>query len=334
MKISKLPNEIYSASIDFGLLDSDHKFSFTKITDGVSSDIWHIKTKDKEYCIKRALGKLSVKEDWFAPIERNNFEAKYFHYCKKIIPNSFPKILGHDDKKFILAMEWYDNNNYVIWKKKLLNKNISLKDGIRVGKLLAVIHKYFYKKEKYKKIFSNDETFYAIRIEPYLTFTARLYPELSETYNKSINFLKKKSTVIHGDFSPKNILIGKNYPVILDAETACWGNPIFDVAFLNNHFILKSILNQSIYNNYINLSKNFITTYIANFPIINNKQYIKEFIKLQALLILARVDGKSPVEYFTKEHKAKARRLAKNIIDKKNSSLSNLFQLWADVIRG
>ena len=49
-----------------------------KITDGVSSDIWHVKTSSNEYCIKRALAKLTVKEDWFAPIDRNNFEAKYF----------------------------------------------------------------------------------------------------------------------------------------------------------------------------------------------------------------------------------------------------------------
>ena len=275
------------------------KYKSKKITDGVSSDIWHVKTSKNEYCIKRALAKLTVKEDWFAPIDRSNFEVKYFHYCKKIIPNSFPKILGHDEKNFILAMEWFDNKKFIVWKKRLLEKSVSLKDGKRIGKLLGEIHKFFYKKKKYKKIFLNDKTFYDIRIEPYLVFTSKFYPEFSEHYKTTINFLKKnKSTVIHGDFSPKNILLGKNYPVILDAETACWGNPAFDLAFLNNHIILKSMLNKEIFKSYLKLGKNILATYMANFPIVNNKKFIKNFIILQALLILARVDGKSPVEYF------------------------------------
>ena len=120
--------------------------------------------------------------------------------------------------------------------------------------------------------------------------------------------------MIHGDFSPKNILLGKNYPVILDAETACWGNPAFDLAFLNNHIILKSMLNKEIFQSYLKLGKNILATYMANFPIVNNKKFFKNFIILQALLILARVDGKSPVEYFKNQHKNLARNLARNLL--------------------
>ncbi len=334
MKTSKLPKEIHSASVNFGLLSKDEEYKSKKITDGVSSDIWHVKTTNLEYCIKRALAKLTVKEDWFAPVDRNNFEARYFQSCKKIAPKSFPTLLGHDNKKFILAMEWFDNNKFIVWKKKLLNKSISLKDGKRIGKLLGEVHKYFYKKQKYKKLFLNDETFYAIRIEPYLVFTSKFYPELSNHYKSTIDYLlNNKSTVIHGDFSPKNILIGKNFPVILDAETACWGNPVFDLAFFNNHLILKSILNNNICRGYIRLSKNFLDSYLSNFSQINYKLFIKKFIILQALLILARVDGKSPVEYFSSSHKSLARILARNIISSKSLKLSNLFDIWENVIK-
>ncbi len=334
MKINKLPKEILTASIDFGLLSKNDQFSFSKITEGVSSDIWHVSAEKKEFCIKRALGKLTVKEDWFAPINRNNYEAKYFLYCKDVIPNSFPKVLGHDNKKFILAMEWYDNEKFINFKKKLLAKTISLTDAKRVGKVLGVKHKFFYKKQKFKKIFLNDETFYAIRIEPYLVFTSRFYPELSSYYKNIIEFLNKnKSTLIHGDFSPKNILIGKNYPIILDAETACWGNPIFDLAFFNNHLILKSILNDVIYRSYLELSKYFLEAYFAHFSFIKNRFLIEKFIILQSLLILARVDGKSPVEYFSKKHKDKARSLAKIILKNKNYNLNSFFQNWENVVK-
>ncbi len=334
MKTSKLPKAIYKASVKFGLLSIDQKYFCKQITDGVSSDIWHVKTSSNEYCIKRALAKLTVKEDWFAPINRNNYEAKYFTHCKIIEPNSFPKILGHDNENYILAMEWFDNTKFVVWKKKLLKKSVSLKDGKRIGKLLGVIHKSFFNKNKYKELFLNDKTFYDIRIEPYLLYTSKFYPELSDSYRSTVEFLtKKKSTVIHGDFSPKNILLGKNYPIILDAETACWGNPAFDLAFFNNHIILKSIFNKEIFKSYLSLSNYFLKAYFANFSVINNSNFIKKFIILQALLILARVDGKSPVEYFKKTHKSLARNLAKNILLLKTKTLSNFNQEWEKIVK-
>ena len=150
MKINKLPRDIYNASVNFSLLSNKQKYISKKITDGVSSDIWHVKTSTNEYCIKRALAKLTVKEDWFAPVDRSKFEVEYFHYCKKIEPNSFPKILGYDEKNFILAMEWFDNKKFIVWKKRLMEKSVSFKDGKRLGKLLGVIHKFFYKKKNIK----------------------------------------------------------------------------------------------------------------------------------------------------------------------------------------
>ena len=334
MKINKLPQEIYKASINFGLLSTKQKYISRKITDGVSSDIWHVKTSYNEFCIKRALEKLTVKEDWYAPIDRNDFEAKYFTYCKTVEPNSFPKILGHDNINHILAMEWFDNKKFLVWKKKLLEKSISLKDGKRIGKLLGLIHKSFFRKRKYEKIFLNDKTFYDIRIEPYLVFTSKYYPEFSAEYKSTIDLLtKNKSTIIHGDFSPKNILLGKNFPVILDAETACWGNPVFDLAFLNNHVILKSILNSEVSKSYFNLSNHFLKSYFASFPIMNNSNFIKKFIILQALLILARVDGKSPVEYFTNKHKNLARTLAKNLIANKSKTLNVFYKEWEKIVK-
>ena len=168
-----------------------------------------------------------------------------------------------------------------------------------------------------------------------MIFTSKYCPEFSEYYKTIIDFFlkKDKSTVIHGDFSPKNILLGKNYPVILDAETACWGNPAFDLAFLNNHIILKSIFNKEIFSSYLKLSKNFLENYLANFSIVNNKKFIRNFILLQALLILARVDGKSPVEYFKNKHKNLARNLAKNLLESNSNNLKNFYKEWEKVVK-
>ena len=81
------------------------------------------------------------------------------------------------------------------------------------------------------------------------------------------------------------------------------------------------------------LSNNFIKSYMANFTVLNNNNFIRKFITLQALLILARVDGKSPVEYFNKKQKSLARNLAKNILINKSKKLSNFYQEWEKVVK-
>ena len=84
---------------------------------------------------------------------------------------------------------------------------------------------------------------------------------------------------------------------------------------------------------YLNLSNHFLKTYLANFSVVNNSNFISKFITLQALLILARVDGKSPVEYFKKQHKALARSLAKNLLFNKSKNLNNFYKEWEKVVK-
>ena len=115
-----MPLEVFEAACKFELLNNSIDYNSQKITDGVSSDIWHVRTeKGIEFCIKRALAKLTVKEDWYAPISRSKFEAMYFQNCFDIAPNNFPKLLGYDNKNYILAMEWYSPDSYIVWKKKI-----------------------------------------------------------------------------------------------------------------------------------------------------------------------------------------------------------------------
>ena len=327
MKTNKLPKEVFEAACDFKLLKKFDKYNCIKITDGVSSDIWHVKTaKEKEFCIKRALAKLTVKEDWYAPVNRSNFEAIYFKYCKKIAPDNFPKVLGHDNKKFILAIEWYNPKQFEVWKKKLFNKNIELKDAENVSNLLLEKHKNFFNKKIYKIKFSNDNTFHSIRIEPYILFTSKKYPQFNKQFSKvAKSLLKNKKTLIHGDFSPKNILINANKPVILDAETACWGDPVFDLAFCNNHLLLKSLLQNGLGNKFLHLSFNFISNYIKKITWEEKKDFTDRLFDIIPLLLLARVDGKSPVEYFNLKQKNRTRALAKEILNTKIKSLKQLY---------
>ena len=329
MKTNNLPKSIKDACTKFNLIQQNSKFSCKRITDGVSSDIWYIKTINRAFCAKRALSKLTVKEDWHAPVSRSNYEAKYFEVCKKIIPESFPKVLGHDKRKYILAMEWYDSKTHEVWKKKLLSRKVDQKDTEEVAEILGKIHSVFYKDKEIEKNFNNDKTFHDIRIEPYLLFTSKSYPNFQKEFlDMAENLKKNKRTLIHGDFSPKNILISKTKPKILDAETACWGDPTFDLAFCLNHILLKSILQRKYNINYTPLLLSFVNTYFNKFKAESKKNMLAKLFKLLAMLLLARVDGKSPVEYLKSKDKIIVRNLGKNLLEKNITTVSEMMKVW------
>ncbi len=81
-------------------------------------------------------------------------------------------------------------------------------------------------------MFATDDTFYALRIEPYLVAPTRRHPDLAGTLARLAHATARtRLALVHGDVSPKNILIGRRGPVFLDAECAWYGDPAFDLAF-------------------------------------------------------------------------------------------------------
>ena len=82
----------------------------------------------------------------------------------------------------------------------------------------------------------------ALRLEPFFVAAVDATPKSRSACAKSSMHLRSyRTALIHGDVSPKNILIHiSRPPVLLDAECACWADPAFDVAFLCAHLLLKS----------------------------------------------------------------------------------------------
>ena len=61
---------------------------------------------------------------------------------------------------------------------------------------------------------------------------ARVYPNLKKIVEKiNRDYKYFSSTLVHGDFSPKNILISNKKIIYLDAECCNYGDPVFDLVF-------------------------------------------------------------------------------------------------------
>ena len=212
------------------------------LTGGVSSEIWQVDTANGPVCIKRALARLKTEQTWHAPVERNASEADWIRTVAAIVPNAVPRILVQDRAAGMFVMEFFEPTEYPVWKKELRDGRVSVDIAAAVGTLLGIIHAATAGNEDLRTRFATDDIFHPIRIEPYLLRTADAHADLGAQLKilAETTFTTKR-VLVHGDVSPKNILIGPNGPVFLDAECAWYGDPAFDLAFCLNHLLLKCI---------------------------------------------------------------------------------------------
>ena len=206
----------------------------------MSSDIWLVSTDHESFCVKRALPFLRVDAEWQAPVERNFFEAAWYRTVGTFMQESVPKLLYEDKQKTMFAMEYLTPDPYKNWKESLAEGAVSPETARSVGERLVRIHASTAGVDELMHRFSTDAIFQAIRIEPYLLATARAYPDLAARLQAlAETTMSTKLALVHGDVSPKNILIGPAAPVFIDAECAWYGDPAFDLSFCLNHLLLK-----------------------------------------------------------------------------------------------
>ena len=210
---------------------------------GSPGHVWRVELEGGAVCIKRALAKLEVADDWRAPIGRCLYEFRWFETARAIVPGSAPRPLGVDAARGFLAMEFLPPEHFPLWKDRLMAGEVDIEVARAVGARLGALHAATAGRADIAERFGGDDRFYALRLEPYLLATAARRPGVAAPLRALVErTAATRLALVHGDVSPKNILIGPGGPVFLDAETAWWGDPAFDLAFCLNHLLLKGLV--------------------------------------------------------------------------------------------
>ncbi len=196
---------------------------------------------------------------------------------------------------------------------------------------LAHHHSYAAKNSHLATEFPTDNIFFEIRLAPYLLATAERHPQLAHALEALVLQTQNNAkTLVHGDVSPKNILLGPHGPVLLDAECATWSDPAFDLAFCLNHLLLKCLWTPASSFDFLHCFEVLTTSYLTSVDWELPSDLEARAARLLPGLLLARVDGKSPVEYVTQEHQRDhVRRVASNFLVKPTSHLQDIAQAWA-----
>lgn len=308
-----------------GLCSAAEVTSVRPLAGGVASDIAAVSFKGRTVCTKFALAKLNVTEEWFAPVHRGRAEYAWLGAAGAIVPGSVPALLGWSDKENGFAMEFIDGANTYLWKGALLQAAPLQGEAVAVADVLGRIHAASTAENFDRAPFDNAADFDQLRLEPYLRFTAKRHTALAEPLvTMAEALLRSRTALVHGDVSPKNILFRDGQPIVLDAECATMGDPAFDVAFCLNHLLLKSYHLPTLQTDLRAEVANFWKAYAGHVTWEPVAELETRIATLLPMLMLARIDGKSPVEYLSEARRGQVRAAALPLIGTPAPDLAEL----------
>ena len=308
-----------------GFIESDAA-RLTPLTGGVSSEIYLVTDGDHRFVVKRALAKLKVDAEWFADTSRNRLEQEYMRYVGSLRPDSMPEIDRSDSEAGLFSMEYLDG--FRNWKQDLLDGNCDAAVARSAGELLGVVHARSWGDEKLRQAFDARSNFDQLRIDPYLRTCADLHPRLAAAIHEEADrLLSSQQCLIHGDYSPKNMLYRDQRLVPLDCEVACFADAAFDLSVLLSHLLLKSLFHTPLTEPFQTLAMAVRSGYANRNPT-HAEEVENNAARLLPLLMLARVDGKSPVEYLSPDQQQFVRLFVGEQLDESYSCLDRLTNAW------
>ncbi|MET0310429.1 MAG: aminoglycoside phosphotransferase family protein [Burkholderiaceae bacterium] len=328
--LSQDPSALQRIFVALGLAAEGEQVHAEALTGGVSSGIYRVALRSGTYCLKQALPKLKVAKEWNVPVERVFSEIGWLKAVDAIVPGHVPRVIGQDDAAKCFVMEFL-GPEFHNWKADLLAGSVNPETARQVGDVLGLIHAATADDEALAARFATDDNFHAIRLEPYLVETARVHPALAPQLLATVErTASTKRVLVHGDVSPKNILVGPQGPVLLDAECAWFGDPAFDLAFCLNHFLLKAAHMPA---HAPALMASFRALREAYRPRVRWESFADLEHRVAHLLPglnLARVDGKSPAEYLREPTREAVRRVAMALVAQPPASLEDIAVHWAE----
>ena len=328
------PAELLEASYahlcDLGVASPDAMPSWRLLGGGVSN--WVIFFECGEgVVVKAALPRLRVRDEWLADPSRAVLEGRAMAALgARLPPGDLPRVLFVDEALHVVGMTCAPAGAYP-WKEALLRGEVDTHVAHQVGALLGRMHAAAWGDADLARRFDDLVLFHQLRLDPYHERAAQVAEERGEQDVAALlragaaEMTRDRVTLVHGDFSPKNLLVHPGGVMALDFEVVHWGNPDFDTAFLLTHLTLKAAHRPALAPAYEHAARIFLAAYTATLSRRPADEVAGGALRQAGCLLVARVDGKSPAEYLDAAGRARARALGVAILRGTITAVPDLF---------
>lgn len=327
---------------DSGRITTGESITVRELAGGVSNIVLFVSPANGKpaYVLKQVREQLRVPDPWFCSVERIWREMEVLETCHQALASSSSESRDSDEfAVFVPQIQFSDRENYlyamsaapdhVVWKAQLLRGETNPEIASACGRLLGRIHAATWQRPDLAKQFGDTSFFDALRLDPYYRHVARQHADVAEVLYALIESLAQNPRcLVHGDFSPKNILVHDHGLTLVDFEVGHFGDPAFDLGFFLTHLVLKAIWSGAQWWDYLQLTFAFWESYRQTLaPVCGERELaslVERAIAQLAGCMLARVDGKSRVEYLDRNAQERARRFAKDLLFRPVSTWSEV----------
>lgn len=315
---------------DAGLFSGDERPVVTVLGGGVSNIVLLVATTERRVVLKQSLPQLLVADTWLAKTERTLNEAHAMVLVRDLTPQAVPQVLHIDAERCAMVIsaappDWRD------WKQQLMAGVTDAQVATQLGELLGSWHTQISVQGIQGAGLDDPQAFDQLRIDPYYRASAQANPAYAQVMLHAADELTSvRRSLVHGDFSPKNVLVGAiGSPWVIDFEVAHLGNPVFDVAFLLSHLLMKSVHLPGSTHALTVAAQQFWSAYRARAgdAFLNESQVCRHV----ACLLVARVFGKSPAEYLTSSQQQTVLRAADQVF---GQAAPKVAEMWSPQLEG
>jgi 5-methylthioribose kinase len=303
-----------------GWVTREERVLVRRLSGGVSNEVLYVSRPDRADCdfvVKQARPQLRTPEPWFASVERIWREVEVLRVCQRLLladvrpeatePGMLiaatPRVLHEDRDNYVFAMSAAPANHRV-WKADLLGGRVEPIIATACGRLLGRLHAGTWHNREVEVQLDDRRLYDELRIDPYYRFIARAQPDYAPAFEQLIDDTwRERHSLVHADFSPKNLLVYDGGLLLVDFETGHYGDPAFDLGFFLSHLVLKAAYHAPAHDAYLALTQTFWQSYRAELAkVISGDEFRaleRRTIRHFAGCAWARVDGKSQVDYLT-----------------------------------
>ncbi len=305
------PDELLHYLRETGRVPPDQTPVITRLPGGVSNRTVLVEPPNAAaFVLKQALAKLRVATDWYSHPDRIHREALGLRWLVQLAPPGTTTPLVFEDKTHhLLAMQAVPRP-HENWKSQLLAGRVEAAHVKQFGQILGTIHRRAReRREEIAPVFDDRTFFDSLRLEPYYRFTATLRPEAAGFYADLIaETTASRLTLVHGDYSPKNVLVSQDTLVLLDHEVIHFGDPAFDLGFSLTHFLSKAHHLPARRQTFWSAARLFWEAYRQTAgELALSHGFEARVVRHTVACLLARVDGRSPLEYLGETEKNRQR---------------------------
>lgn len=280
--------------------------------------------------LKQSRERLRTQALWVSQLDRIWIEREALELLGSILPRgTVPEVLFADEANYLLAMSCAQDDS-VVWKERLLAGEADPAVARLAGEVLGRIHAETLDHPRLKGRLAGTKVFDELRIDPFYRTVARAHPDLEPRLQALTESLLHPATrmFVHADFSPKNILAHSGGLTLVDFETAHAGDPAFDLGFFLSHLLLKAFRAAPAQGPYLALIDQFCAAYHSS---AGSKLPVDALLDRAcghvAGCALARVDGKSPVDYLDEPAQAAVRQFARQALAEHDLTWSELLAM-------